>query len=288
MKMPNNTIKSAKVYFVDELNTVYDASELQQLMEITFMHYCSLSKIDLMLTDEKQLSESELIKIVDVVRELKCKKPLAYILGEWEFYGLNFKVNEFTLIPRPETEELVELILKENNENQTILDIGTGTGCIPIALKVTNKLFEISACDISLDALTIAKLNAKNNKVDVNFFECDILAERDKITNDKYDLIVSNPPYITSKEKSLMDANVLDYEPHLALFVEDNSPLLFYDAISDFAKNNLNSGGKLYFEINEHYGNETAELLIHKGFHNVNIIKDINGKNRIIKAQLTY
>lgn len=284
MKVPNHTVKSAKDFFKDELKLKYDASELNQMLEIVFAHLFGFSKLDLILNESKEIViDGEFRKIVE---ELKKNKPLAHVVGKWEFYGLNFCVNKFTLIPRPETEELVDLILKQNTTNAKVLDIGTGTGCIPIALKANNYLYDISACDISQAALDVAKKNAEINKVEITFFEYDILKECNNQPEHKYDIIVSNPPYITEKEKSLMQANVLDYEPHLALFVDDESPLLFYNAISCFAKHNLKEGGKLYFEINEHFGIQTAELLKNKGFKNVNIAKDINTKDRIVIANL--
>lgn len=283
MKVPKHTVKSAKDYFKDELKAKYDASELNQMMEIVFAYLFNLSKVDLIVNESKVIATE---KLMEIIEQLKKDKPLAQIIGEWEFYGLKFKVNQNTLIPRQETEELVDLILKENKQAKRILDIGTGSGCIPITLKVNNSLFDVSACDISKDALEVAKKNAGLNKVKVTFFECDILKESKTQLEDKYDIIVSNPPYITEKEKSLMDANVLDYEPHLALFVDDESPLLFYNAISCFAKHNLKEGGKLYFEINEHYGPQTVELIKNKGYKNVNIVKDINSKDRIIIAYL--
>ena len=286
MKMPNNSLQSVKSYFKDELIDFFDASEIEQMMFIVFEHYFDISKIDLLLNTEKQLSESELLKVVYTVKDLKKKKPLAYIIREWEFYGLTFKVNEHTLIPRPETEELVDLVLKENQGSLSVLDIGTGTGCIPVSLKNNNPNFKVLACDISNEALLIAENNAESNNTEITFFVYDILANKNSKLDDDLDIILSNPPYITNKEKVAMAENVLGYEPHLALFVEDKTPLIFYDAISDFAKNNLKVGGKLYFEINENYSNEISNLLTLKGFENVTIIKDINSKDRIVKASL--
>jgi len=286
MKMPNNTISAAANYFKDELKPFYDLSEIEQMLQITFAHYFGLTKVDLILNGQEHLSESDLLKIIYAVKDLKKNKPLAYIIGAWEFYGLNFIVNEHTLIPRPETEELVDLILKENKENINILDIGTGTGCIPIALKKNNSDFNVNAVDISIEALNVAKKNAILNQVDIAFLVLDIVENRTKKNLPELDVIVSNPPYIPLKEKDLMNANVLEYEPHLALFVKDKEPLLFYDAVSDFAKVNLKIGGKLYFEINENYSKEVQQLLIDKAFKNVAIIKDINDKNRIVTAIL--
>ena len=232
------------------------------------------------------LSEGNKQKLIELVSELKKDKPLAQIIGEWEFYGLKFKVNEHTLIPRPETEELVQLIVNENGEhdNLNILDIGTGTGCIPISLKNELKNTNITAFDVSNEALKIAKKNAALNNLEVNFKKVDILGADNQDLISELDIIVSNPPYIPQKEKELMHKNVLDFEPELALFVDDTEPLLFYDKIADFALHHLKQNGKLYFEINENYGQETKQLLINKGFKNVLVIKDLNEKDRMIKA----
>ncbi len=282
MKIPNNSINATANYFKDELKSIFGASELEQIFQITFSHFFGLSKIDLILKGEEHLSESELLKIIYTIKDLKLNKPLAYILGKWEFYGLPFNVTEHTLIPRPETEELVDLILKENTGTFNLLDIGTGSGCIPISIQKNNPKATIYAIDVSEEALIVAKQNALLNNVTVDFYQLDILEYRNKNFEFPLDVIVSNPPYITLEEKKLMHNNVLDFEPHLALFIEDETPLLFYDAISDYAKVNLKIGGKLYFEINEHYGNAVKELLTNKGFKNVNIVKDINEKDRII------
>jgi release factor glutamine methyltransferase len=217
--------------------------------------------------------------------ELKLGKPIQYILGECEFYGLNFKVNNDVLIPRPETEELVDLIIGENkNSKINILDIGTGSGCIAITLQKKLPLASVSAMDISENALALAKENALLNNVEINFLKDDAL-QLDHLKYSKFDVIVSNPPYIANAEKNEMSNQVLDFEPHLALFVEDIEPLIFYDKISGFALSNLSPKGKLYFEINQNLSAETLKLLLDKGF-TAEIIKDINGNDRIISAQL--
>ena len=252
MKIRDNTIRSAANYFSKELNNLYPEPELQQLLHLTFLHYFGCSKIDFITNDEKLLSESELLKIIYAVKGLKKNKPLAYILGEWEFYGISLKVNEHTLIPRPETEELVQLIINENKHQKSIkiLDIGTGSGCIALALKKHLPNANVSAWDISEEVLKIASENAIKNSLTISFNQVDILSY--KVTNfsEKYDVIVSNPPYVTKNEKSLMQENVVNYEPHLALFVENNNPLLFYNSISYFSFKHLTTNGKLYFEIN--------------------------------------
>ena len=286
MKMPENTIGSTKIYFNDELNSVFDATEIESMFFVVVDHYFNLSKKDFILNPEKRLSESELLKVIYCVKALMKQQPLAYILGEWEFFGLSFEVNEHTLIPRPETEELVDMILKENSGAVSVLDIGTGSGCIPIALKKENTDYSIFAIDVSKKALDTAERNALLNAVDISFSLFDILKGKESKFEQELDVIVSNPPYIPESDKTEMASNVLDYEPHLALFVENNEPLLFYDAIAVFAKKNLSSKGKLYFEIHEKYGKEVKELLVQKGFKNTAILKDINGKDRIVKGEL--
>lgn len=288
MKIRDNTIRSAANYFSKELNNLYPESELQQLLHLTFLHYFGFSKIDFITNEKKLLSESDLLKIIYVVKGLKKNKPLAYILGEWEFYGISLKVNEHTLIPRPETEELVQLIINENKHQKfiKILDLGTGSGCIALALKKHLPNANVSAWDISEEALKIASENAIKNSLAISFNQVDILSYKVTNSSEKYDVIVSNPPYVTIDEKSLMKENVLNYEPHLALFVENNNPLLFYEAIADFAVQHLNEDGKLYFEINEKQGKEVKELLFSKGFCNPEIVEDMNGKERMIKCSL--
>jgi len=288
MKWTNHTIQLACNYFREELQDEYEISELNQTLQIVFEHYFKLSRTDLVFKQDDLFSEENFQKVVDVVKVLKTKKPLAQIIGEWEFYGLIFKVNKHTLIPRPETEELVQLIVNDNKETKdlNVLDIGTGTGCIAIALKNELKLANVSAFDVSEEALKIASENAKKNELEIEFNHINILDWKNQDLPNIYDIIVSNPPYITEKEKELMHKNVLDYEPGLALFVDNSEPLLFYDAIAEFSLKQLSSIGTLYFEINENYGDATKQLLIDKGFKNVNIIKDMNGKDRIVKAIL--
>jgi release factor glutamine methyltransferase len=210
--------------------------------------------------------------------------PIQYILGETEFYGLPFYVNESVLIPRPETEELVDWIQKENYKSAelNILDIGTGSGCIAIALRHEFPSSTVDAFDVSEKALETAKQNATHNKLEVNFKAVDILNA--PAFNKKWDIIVSNPPYITENEKDTILSNVLDHEPHLALFVPDNDPLLFYREIAFFAQQYLTPAGKLYFEINRNAGNHTLELLTGMGYRDVELRKDISGNDRMVRA----
>jgi release factor glutamine methyltransferase len=219
-----------------------------------------------------------------ITEELIHGKPVQYVIGETEFYGCRIKVNENVLIPRPETEELVDWIIKlVPNKELTILDICTGSGCIPIALKKNLPKAEVAACDISHEALEMAMKNAVLNKTDVRFFYTNILNPTVSSWS-TFDLIISNPPYVRNSEKQLMHKNVLEFEPHLALFVEDDEALIFYRKITELAKSKLKQGGFLFFEINEAYGKEIAELLEENGFKDVEIRKDMFGKDRMAKG----
>lgn len=265
-------------YFREELSAVADEREITSWYYIYMQYLLVYNRSDCIINSNQVLNKSQLSKIKQIVAELKTHKPIQYILGKTEFYGLKIKVNEHTLIPRPETEQLVDWILKENFV--AALDIGTGSGCIPIALaKHTDA--KVLAIDVSEDALLIAEENAKNNEVEIDFIHQDILQ-----TNylQKVDLIVSNPPYVLESEKEKIQENVLDYEPELALFVEDKNPLIFYKKIASLAINFLNENGKLFFEINAKFGKETIEMLADIGFVNIELKKDMNDKDRMIKA----
>lgn len=265
-------------YFRKELSAVSDEREITSWYYISMQYLLVYNRSDCIINSNQVLNKSQLIKIKQIVAELKTHKPIQYILGKTEFYGLKIMVNEHTLIPRPETEQLVDWILKENFV--TALDIGTGSGCIPIAL-AKNTDAKVLAIDVSEDALLIAEENAKNNEVEIDFIHQDILQTN---SLQKVDLIVSNPPYVLESEKGKMQENVLDYEPELALFVEDKNPLIFYKKIASLAFNFLNENGKLFFEINAKFGKETIEMLADIGFVNIELKKDMNDKDRMIKA----
>ena len=265
-------------YFIKQLSGIADEREIISWAYISIEHCLDYNRSDCIIHADKQITTELSDRFKQIIAALKTNKPVQYILGETEFYGLKFIVNEHTLIPRPETEELVDWILKE--EFSSALDIGTGSGCIPIVLaKNTNAI--ISAIDVSEDALVVAKENAKINGVEINFFRQDILKTA---TLPKVDVIVSNPPYVLELEKKLMATNVFEYEPHLALFVSDNDPLLFYKKIGLLAAESLNKGGKLFFEINEKYGAEIVALLSKIGFVDIALKKDVNDKDRMLKA----
>ncbi len=285
MKLAKNDLISVINFIKSELKNILPQNEINASINILLMHYLKLTKVDISLNKEKILATDQLNLISNAVNDIKNNKPLAYILGEWEFCGLRILLNEKTLIPRQETEELVQLVIDENTKGMdfTILDIGTGSGCIALALKANLLQSTIFAWDINKSVIDVAKKNAKELNLSIKFEKKDILKEPK--TTYKFDVIVSNPPYIPLKEKELMYENVLNYEPHLALFVEDEEPLLFYNAIANFALSYLNNNGKLYFEINEKYGKEVKQLLINKNFKNVNIVKDMNEKDRIVSAE---
>ena len=268
------------------LKEIYPLSEIQAFTYLIFESVCHIDKTLFLRNKDKQLSAIEQIRIQEIVLELKKQKPIQYILGETEFYGLLFKVNENVLIPRPETEELVENILQSANPKSQILDIGTGSGCIAITLAKYLPSSFVYGMDISEGALGIAKENANNNQVNVQFISHDIFQELPNDLPQKWDIIVSNPPYITPDEKKLMFSNVLDYEPHQALFVPQDEPLLFYERIAEIGLLQLNENGFLFFETSAIYGKETATMLKQKGYSSVELLKDISGKDRMIKAKI--
>jgi len=283
----SNRIKDIRRYYKQQLADNYDEKEIDSFLYLLFEEYAGLSKAQILLNAEATISESELLKIHFAVKALMNNKPIQYIIGSSEFYGLQFKVNPDVLIPRPETEELVELVIKENaeKEKQSIIDIGTGSGCIAITLKKYLPDHEVCGIDFSANALNMAEGNAKSNNQGIQFRKMDFLNLRNWDKLDTYDVIVSNPPYVRKSEMGQMHNNVLDYEPAMALFVEDENPLLFYGAIAKFAKDHLNRSGTVYCEINQYLGKETSALFFDAGFQSVDIVKDMNGNDRILKAQ---
>lgn len=272
-------------YIRKELADCYPPAEIESFIRLIFSWLKNYSPTDIIVKSDRALDADERQKLVDIVERLKINEPIQYILGETEFYGLPFRVTPAVLIPRPETEELVDWILRNNQiENPTILDIGTGSGCIPVSLKKNLPGAKVSACDISPEALAVARQNAALNEAEVNFFELDILKNNQSEVNEKLDILVSNPPYITEKEKNLMQQNVLDFEPHLALFVANDSALIFYEAIARFGALNLKPGGKLYWEINEAYGEDCVQLLERTGYSAIQLHRDMQGCDRMICA----
>ncbi len=281
-------LKEYKSTFLKELSSLYDEKEIESFFYIVLESFHNLKRIDLALNPNMEMETMQLSSWRNVLEELKKQKPIQYILGETEFYGLPFLVNENTLIPRPETEELVELIISNNltiqkSNNLKILDIGTGSGCIGISLAKNLPNCQVTLLDVSLRALLVAEKNAEINKVNVDITRMDIIETTD--LNTQFDIIVSNPPYVRNLEKAEIKPNVLEYEPHLALFVADNDALLFYRKIAQLAKKNLSKKGQLYFEINQYLGKETVELLENLGYKNIELNKDLYGNDRIIKCE---
>jgi len=275
---PVEKVSNIIPYYIKQLNGIVQEREIISLAYISIDFLLGYNRSDCIIHSDKDITSEVSDRIKLIIADLKTNKPIQHIIGETEFYELKFKVNEHTLIPRPETEELVKWILQ--HEFTSALDIGTGSGCIAIALR-KNKSAEISAIDVSESALLVAKENAKINEVEINFLLQDILKTS---ALPKVDVIVSNPPYVLDLEKEIMLANVLNNEPHLALFVPNNNPLLFYKKIAELAFISLSKNGLLFFEINERFGKGTVAMLNAIGFVDIELKKDINDKDRMIKA----
>lgn len=269
----------------NSLTGIYPENEAINLTRLIIEQVTGYS-VPILLSDKSKKITSAQEQIIDkIIERLQTSEPIQYILGETEFFGLPFVVDKNTLIPRPETEELIELILSETaNKEVSILDIGTGSGCIAISLKKHLPKANVFGWDFSEPALTVARKNAEKNQTPILFEKVNVL--QIFVPDIKLDIIVSNPPYILESEKKDMDKNVLEYEPHSALFVPDDKGLLFYERIADIALKLLKPQGKLYFEINRQKGMDTAEMLSQKGFSNIRIIKDLSGNDRMVVAQI--
>jgi len=303
MKTSSNLVRDCRKYYAGELEKLYGSDEANALIMILLEHYFNIDRMKIALEPDLRLSESEMLTLHFAVKELLKNKPVQYIIGETEFCGMRFFVNENVLIPRPETEELVNKLavtpnssfrpkrsgVEKSPTHISILDIGTGSGCIAISLAKLIPDSDVTAVDVSEKALEVAKKNAEANEVSVTFIKDDILNPQNRdLLNGQFDIIVSNPPYVCESEKSEMRANVLDYEPSSALFVSDNDPLVFYRKILEFAQKTLKSSGEVWFEINENFGEEMRNLCLEQGFKNVEIIKDFRGKERIVRAQRQF
>lgn len=285
MKVASNLVRDIKKYYREQLCSIYDYEEANSLILILLEHYFKIDRIKMALDPDLRLSESEMLTFHFAVKDLLKNKPIQYIIGETEFCDLKFKVNENVLIPRPETAEMVYKIVNNQqstvNRHRSIIDIGTGSGCIAISLAKAFPESQVFALDVSEEALKVAKENSISNNVNVNFINDDILNLKNKIET-KFDIIVSNPPYVRDLEKAEMHNNVLEWEPHKALFVSDNDPLIFYRGILEFAKSHLKENGEIWFEINEFLSKEMSDLCHELGFSNVEIHKDFRGKERIL------
>lgn len=279
-------MKSVLAYIHNRLDSVYSAEEIREFARWMMEEVCHIPPYRLLVADDvlPDIQRQEICRIVD---RLAKQEPIQYILGYTEFCGLPFGLTPDVLIPRPETAELVHRVEADyKGKSASILDIGTGSGCIGISLAVLLPDAQVSALDISEEALRVARKNAERNHVQIHFIRQDIMAASASDALRQYDCIVSNPPYIANREKKEMDRNVLDYEPHLALFVPDDDPLCFYRRIAQLSRLHLRKGGNLYFEINALYGKEILHLLKQENYKNMELIRDFYGKDRIIKAQL--
>ena len=282
-------IKQYRTQFIQELSPFYDAYEAESFIYLILENKHKLRQIDLALNHELSFTEDDYAVWDFLVNELKKEVPIQYLLGKTSFYGLDFEVNENVLIPRPETEELVEWIIKENKildktKKLKILDIGTGSGCIAVSLAKNLPNAEVFAMDVSKKAIETAKRNAINNNARVTFMYKNVLEL--ELLKYEYDIIVSNPPYVRNLEKEEIKKNVLDYEPHLALFVDDNDALVFYRKIAGLAQKSLSEKGQLYFEINQYLGKEMVDLLEKMNFKNIHLRKDIYDNDRMIKGEI--
>lgn len=275
--------------FIQTLAPFYDEVEAESFFYLLLVHLSGMKRIDLALQRDREFSIAEIQNWNDIIERLKQFIPIQYIIGTTEFFGLAFEVNPSVLIPRPETEELVEWILTNNQMTKSttprILDIGTGSGCIAISLAKNLPNANVSAIDVSPNALETAKRNAVTNDVQIEFIQKDILATDDLWQT--FDIIVSNPPYVRNLEKEEIKQNVLDHEPHLALFVDDHDALLFYRKIAQLALKNLAPNGQLYFEINQYFGKETMDLLEQHGFSQLELRMDIYGNHRMVFGRLS-
>lgn len=275
-------LSQLKIQFIDELRDEYPSTEIESFFNILADNFLGMSRLEIALAPEFMLNNEQVIAFELALKRLKKHEPVQYITGETEFFGFKFQVNKNVLIPRPETEELVEWIIKDfgKNENLKILDIGTGSGCIAISL-AKNLKAEVSAFDISEEALSIAQKNADINKVKIDFQKVDILKTEELA--ERYDIIVSNPPYVREQEKEQMQKNVLDHEPETALYVKNDDALIFYKRIAELAQHSLKPKGALYFEINQYLPDETKALVENFGFE-AELKKDIFGNYRMLKA----
>lgn len=276
-------VKDIVNLFNKKLHLKYPAEEITTFIQICFSHILDWQAIDIHTKQKNEISEDLYTDFKRIIARLEKNEPIQYILGEADFYDLKFKVNESVLIPRQETELLVHEIVSNYKPQGSILDIGTGSGCIAVSMAKNLPDVEVLAVDISYDALEVAQKNAMLNNVEVAFIQDDILLGCPKVQQ-QFNVIVSNPPYVTQKQKEKMHANVLDYEPGLALFVNDDNPLIYYKAILNCAQTRLAKGGLLFMEINEIYGKETASLLTRDNYSEIEIVKDLNGKDRFVKG----
>jgi release factor glutamine methyltransferase len=286
MKLSDNTVLGLRKYVHDQLISIYTSDEIKTLEKELFAYLYNWDSAFLVLNPTQRLSESEILKTVFAVDDLKQHKPIQYVTAKTEFFFREFEVNEHVLIPRPETEELCEWIISEHkNTVKTAIDIGTGSGCIPVTLSAEIPSLTMWANDVSSEAIQVAKKNAANHKVTIRWESGDVLSNSFLLPNNEFDLVVSNPPYVLKSDQIFMEKNVVEYEPHIALFVENNDPLLFYREIAQKSLTWLKSGGWLYFEIHEKLGKEVEDLMKGLGYLDVLCKQDMFGKDRMVRAK---
>lgn len=285
MRWKSNKLKELRDQYIGMLSSLYGEDESKQLVHILTEHLFGVTPVRIALKPEKRLSESEILQFHQAVKELLKHKPIQHITGHTTFLDLKLAVNESVLIPRPETEELVQLIVeREKNNSVRLIDIGTGSGCIALAFKKHTPEAQVTAADISAEALKIAGQNAQKQHLEIDLIRIDVLHPDSYAALPVYDVVVSNPPYVTQSDKKLMQKNVLDYEPATALFVEDENPLVFYVAILEFSRIHLANGGRIYFEINEQKGPDLVHLLEKHHYMEIALHLDMHGKERFLEA----
>ena len=277
------SVKEVKWEIKERLGSIYTENEINSLSKQLFSSILKFSATEYLLNDDLLVADEDVERVVVAVNRLQNSEPIQYVVGSCEFYGLSLEVDKSVLIPRPETEELIEWIRSKVASPTSIVDICTGSGCIALALKSIYSMASVEGWDISKEALNVASRNSVITSLPVLFKAIDVL--NDILTLENVDLIVSNPPYVRDSEKSLMADNVLKYEPHLALFVEDSDPLIFYNRIAQIAKEGLAKGGFLFFEINEAFGNEVVALLVQLGFVDVELKRDMSGRERMVAGR---
>jgi release factor glutamine methyltransferase len=280
----DNQLKTAKNYFTEQLKNLFSSTEINSMWKEIICLRLKWNPSDYILNTSFRLSESDLLFIRSYVHRLQNNEPFQYIHGITTFFGLELKCDKRALIPRPETEELVAWAV-EFGPYKTIVDLCTGSGCISLGLKSKFSESYITGLDISADALSLARENSKLTNLDVEFIHADVLNINGDLLDQKWDCIISNPPYIPSNERESIAENVLNFEPEISLFVENENPIIFYEAIVKYAKSNLLRKGFLFFEIHPDFSAQISDLLKLKGFINIELRKDLQGKNRMIKAQ---
>jgi len=281
MNVPNNRVDSVWRHYRDRLEAGANAVEASTVIGWLFEDLFGIDRSALMLNPERLLSESELLKLHFAVERVEQGEPVQYITGKAEFMGRYFEVNPAVLIPRPETEELVRWISEDLPHEARVLDIGTGSGIIPISLKLNHPKLQVAALDVSEEALAVARRNGETLQAEVNWMQLDMLSQAPR---GEVDIVVSNPPYVLASEAQEMQVQVVEHEPGLALFVPDADPLIFYERIIKWGAENLKSGAVVYFEIHEHYGQEIIAIFDSYGFVNMKLRRDLNGKDRMLRG----